>query len=230
VIEAPEIRVLSPAEGYAGWAPTYERETAVSMLEEALVSAMTPPLGGRRLLDVGCGTGRRMVRAGAASATGVEPSREMIAAGAMSRLGRADLSVLQGHADALPVLDGCYDVAWCRLVLGHVADIAVAYAEMARALVAGGTLVVSDFHPQAHARGHRRTFRAEGEVCEIESHPHAIADHIVAAENAGLVLVDGAEAAVSSSVRHFYEKAGRLALHEAELGLPLVFALRFVRV
>jgi malonyl-CoA O-methyltransferase len=220
---------LNPAEGYAGWAPTYERETVISLLDEALVSAMTPPLGGRRLLDVGCGTGRRMVSADAASATGVEPSREMIAAGALHRLGRPDLTVLQGTAGALPVADGAFDVAWCRLVLGHVADLAMPYLEMARALVAGGTLIVSDFHPAAHARGHRRTFRGEAGVREIENHPHAIAAHLLAAEDAGLVLVDSAEAAVGPVVRQLYAEAGRLALYEAELGLPLVFALRFQR-
>jgi malonyl-CoA O-methyltransferase len=168
--------------------------------------------------------------ASAASATGVEPSREMIAAGAVNRLGRAGLTVLQGDAAALPVPADAFDVAWCRLVLGHVRDLAAPYAEMARALVAGGNLIVSDFHPAAHARGHRRTFRGEAGVAEIESYPHAIADHILAAEDAGLVLLDGAEAAVGPTVRHLYAEAGRLALYDAELGLPLVFALKFERI
>ena len=230
MIEAPEMTVLNPAEGYARWAPTYERETIVSLLDDTLVAGLTPPLAGRRLLDIGCGTGRRMLVTEAASATGVEPSWEMIAAGTQNRLGRADLTVLQGHAGELPVADQAFDVAWCRLVLGHVADLAAPYAEMARALVPGGAAIVSDFHPDAHARGHRRTFRANGTVCEIENHPHAIAEHILAAEAAGLVLMDGAEACVGPAVRHMYEEAGRLALYEEHLGLPLVFALRFERV
>jgi malonyl-CoA O-methyltransferase len=230
VIEAPEIAVLNPAEGYDRWAPTYERETIVSLLDDALVAGLTPPLAGRRLLDIGCGTGRRTLSADAASATGIEPSGEMIAAGARSRLGRANLAVLHGHADELPVTDQAFDVAWCRLVLGHVAALAAPYAEMARVLVPGGSAIVSDFHPAAHAAGHRRTFRSAAAVYEIESHPHAIAEHIVAAEDAGLVLMDGAEAQVGPAVRPMYEQAGRLAQYEDHLGLPLVFALRFERV
>jgi len=222
--------VLNPAEGYARWAPTYERETIVSCLDDSLVSALTPPLAGRRLLDIGCGTGRRMVAADAASATGVEPSWEMIAAGAASRLGRPELEVLQGHAGDLPVADHAFDVAWCRLVLGHVAELAAPYREIARALVPGGTAIVSDFHPEAHARGHRRTFRSEAGVHEIEMHPHAIADHILAAEGVGLVLMDGAEALVGPSVRPLYAEARRLDLYEQHLGLPLVFALAFRRI
>ncbi|HEY7806296.1 MAG TPA: class I SAM-dependent methyltransferase [Croceibacterium sp.] len=228
--EVSEMTMLNPADGYARWAATYQRETIVSLLDDALVSALTPPLAGRRLLDVGCGTGRRMIAAGAASATGVEPSREMIAAGATARIGRPELTVLHGHAADLPVADHAFDVAWCRLVLGHIGALAAPYAEMARALVVGGTAVVSDFHPDAHARGHRRTFRGPVGVYEIESHPHPIADHILAAEAAGLVLVDGADAAIGPAVRHLYDEAGRIELYEAHLGLPLVFALRFERV
>ena len=230
MIEAPEMTVLNPAEGYARWAATYERETIVSQLDEQLVAALTPPLVGLRLLDIGCGTGRRMVAADAGSAAGVEPSWEMIAAGAASCLGRPELTVLQGHADDLPVAGQSFDVAWCRLVLGHVAELGPVYAEMARALLPGGTAIVSDFHPEAHAHGHRRTFRSDAGVWEIENHPHALADHIVAAEDAGLVLVDVAEATVGPVVRHFYANAGRLDLYKQHIGLPLVFALRFQRI
>jgi malonyl-CoA O-methyltransferase len=171
-----------------------------------------------------------MAGAGAACATGVEPSWEMIAAGAASRLGRPELTVLQGHAGDLPVADTSFDVAWCRLVLGHVAELEPAYAEMARALVPGGTAVVSDFHPEAHAQGHRRTFRSPDGVWEIETYAHALAAHVIAAEDAGLVLVDSAEACVGPVVRHLYAEAGRLALYKQHLGMPLVFALRFERV
>jgi malonyl-CoA O-methyltransferase len=230
VIEAPKIAVLNPAEGYARWAPTYERETIVSLLDEQIVPPLTPPLAGLRLLDIGCGTGRRMATADAASATGVEPSWGMIAAGAASRLGRPELTLRQGHAGDLPVADASFDVAWCRLVLGHVAELEPAYSEMARALVSGGTAIVSDFHPEAHARGHRRTFRSPDGVWEIETHPHALADQIVAAATAGLVLVDAGEASVGPAVRHLYAEAGRPELYQEHLGLPLVFALRFQRV
>jgi SAM-dependent methyltransferase len=153
----------------------------------------------------------------------------MIAAGAASRLGRPELTVLQGHAADLPVAGSSFDVAWSRLVLGHVAELELPYAEMARALVPGGTAIVSDFHPEAHAKGHRRTFRSPDGVREIETHAHTLADHVVAAEDAGLVLVDAAEARVGPAVRHLYAEAGRPELYAQHLGLPLVFALRFQR-
>jgi len=221
--------VLSPAKGYALWAPDYERETGVSLLDEFLVERLTPPLEGLRLLDVGCGTGRRMRLAGAAGAIGVEPSPEMIAAGAAAMIDRPDLTIIEGHAGALPVPARAFDVIWCRLVLGHVASIVAPYAEMARALANGGTLIVSDFHPEAYARGHRRTFRSGNRVWEIETHPHTLAQHLAAAEAAGLTLLQHDEACVGPEIRDLYVEAGREALYEEHLGLPLVFALRFER-
>ena len=229
MLETAQLPVLDPAEAYSLWAPTYGRETAVSLLEDSLVAGLTPPLSRRRLLDVGCGTARRMVVAGAASATGVEPCREMIAAGAANTAGRTNLRVIEGSAGHLPVRDRSFDVVWCRLVLGHVASLATPYSEMARALADRGTVVVSDFHPDADARGHRRTFRSESGVHEITNHPHSLGDHAAAAEAAGLVLFDKGEARVGPPIRHFYAERGRLADYERDIGLPLVFALRFER-
>lgn len=229
MLEAPEMPVLDPAQAYALWAPSYESETAVSLLEDRLVAAMTPALVGRRLLDVGCGTGRRMRDAGALAAIGIEPCREMIAAGAAALRGRRDVTICEGEAGALPVPDGSFDVVWCRLVLGHVADLAGPYREMARALADGGTVIVSDFHPGAAEAGHRRTFRGPAGTCEILNHSHALADHMAAATAAGLVLVESAEACAGPLVRHLYAAAGRLAAYHDHAGLPLVFGLHFER-
>jgi malonyl-CoA O-methyltransferase len=61
-----------------------------------------------------------MVAAGAGRATGIEPSAGMIAAGSAQWIDRSDLNIIQGDARALPAGDGAFDVAWCRLVLGHL--------------------------------------------------------------------------------------------------------------
>src|SRR5579872_431454 len=75
---------LNVSEAYRLWAPSYSDETAISFLENKLVAAMTPPLAGLRLLDAGCGTGRRLRNCQAARVVGLEPSRAMVAAGIAS--------------------------------------------------------------------------------------------------------------------------------------------------
>ena len=232
------MRVLTPAEGYALWAPAYA-ETAVTALESAAVASLDVVLAGRRVLDAGCGNGRRLVHAreaGASVALGVDLTPEMLAqAGVqtprLASLARNDsLLLAAGDVRALPVADAAFDVVWCRLVLGHVADLDAAYAELGRSCAAGGVVVVTDFHPIAVEAGHRRTFRdARGEVHEVENHLHAADAHYLAAARAGLSLRERRDCAVDDSVRGFYAEAGRLDMYERQRGLSLVLVLVFER-
>ena len=214
---------LSVREGYRLWAPDYERETAVSFLEDRIVAELTPPLAGRRLLDAGCGTGRRLRNADAALATGVDLTPEMLAAGGGDGVAAADLR-------ALPFPAASFDVVWCRLVVGHLADPAAAYAELARVCRPGGTVIVTDFHADAVAAGHRRTFRDEaGIVHEVEHHVHPPDAQVAFAAAAGLALVARRDGEVGMEMRPFYERAERLAAYVEQVGLRVVLALAFRR-
>lgn len=218
---------LPARDGYRLWAATYDAENAVSYLEDALVRELTPPLAGLRLLDAGCGTGRRLRGCGAGLAVGVDLSPEMIEAG------RGDLPshvrTMVGDVRALPLADAAFDLVWCRLVIGHLLDCGTVYRELGRVVAPGGRVIVTDFHPAAHAAGHRRTFRNGPDVVEVEHHVHSSDTHRAGAEAAGLRLTGIREAAIGPQVRSFYERAGRMALYEEHVGLPVVLALSFAR-
>lgn len=218
--------VLSPQEAYRLWADTYADETAISFLETELTTDLTPPLADLRLLDAGCGTGRRLSGVGAALAVGVDISPEMLAAGAGN-----DPCVETMVADIrdLPLPARCFDVIWCRLVIGHLPDCAPAYSELGRVADLGARLVVTDFHPAAYAAGHRRTFRRGGQVHEIEHHVHDLHRHRAAAGAAGWRLREIRQAVIGLAARPFYEKAGRPALYAEHEGLPVVLGLAFER-
>jgi malonyl-CoA O-methyltransferase len=218
--------VLSAQEGYRLWAATYADETAISFLESELTADLTPPLQDLRLLDAGCGTGRRLSGAGAALAVGVDISPEMLAAGAGRDLG---VETMVGDVRDLPLPDRCFDVIWCRLVIGHLPDCAPVYRELARVADAGARLVVTDFHPAAYAAGHRRTFRHGLQVHEIEHYVHGLDQHLAMAGAAGWRLAESRSAAIGPAARPFYEKAGRAALYAEHEGLPVVLALAFDR-
>jgi SAM-dependent methyltransferase len=219
---------LSPAEGYRRWAPTYAAETVVSALEERVVGDLLPDLHGRRLLDAGCGIGRR-VRAVAgrpALAVGLDLVPDMLLAGAGEDAGLR----VAGDVGRLPFADRTFDLVWCRLVLGHVADLIGPYREMARVARRPAGLVVSDFHARAVAAGHRRSFRdANGSLHEIEHHLHDEGRHVEAAASAGWTLVKAVDAPAGAPERAFYERAGRLTQYEREAELPLVLVMSFAR-
>jgi malonyl-CoA O-methyltransferase len=209
--------VLAVRDAYRLWAPSYAAETAVSFLDEQLATEMLQDLPDQQLLDAGCGVGRRI--AGIAGAVGVDVTPEMVTAGASANLMVADIR-------ALPFPAAHFDMVWCRLVLGHLADPLPAYRELARVCQSGGHVFVTDFHPDAVAAGGRRSFRdTKGEVHEVEHHVHD--DHAWLAAEVGLVMVDRREAGVGPAIRDFYVRADRLGLYEQDMGLKLVAAFLF---
>jgi len=134
-----------------------------------------------------------------------------------------------GDVRDLPLPDRAFDVVWCRLVIGHLPDCAPVYAELARVADVGARVLVTDFHPTAHAAGHRRSFRTGEAVHEIEHYVHDIDRQLSAARAAGLELIEVREAEIGPEVRDFYRQAGRLSLYEEHVGLPVVLALAFRR-
>jgi malonyl-CoA O-methyltransferase len=220
--------MLDVATAYRLWAPSYSPENAVSAIEDRLVRAMTPPLTGLRLVDAGCGTGRRVAETNAARAIGIDQSAEML--GVARHLCPPHVELLQGDVRALPVADRCADLTWCRLVIGHLPECEAAYRELARITEIGGTVIVTDFHPDAHAAGHRRTFRTGKQVHEVEHYLHGLETHLVQASHAGLRALAVRTGAIDREVRHFYDDAGKAALFDRHLGLNVVLALAFRRM
>lgn len=214
---------LSAREGYELWARSYGPETAVSALEDETVRALELPAA-RSLLDVGCGTARRMANAQGDLVVGIDLSPAMLSrATAAQHVAAAD-------AVALPLRSASFDRVWCRLMIGHTAACDAVYAELARVCSSNGYVVVSDFHPDAVAAGHRRTFRdAHGTVQEVEHHVHEIAAQQSAALRHGLEVVTRREAVVGPTIEQFYAEAGASAAYEAQRGLPLVVVLAFRR-
>src|SRR5688572_12292915 len=194
--------MLPARDAYRLWAPSYKGETAVSFLEDRLVAELRAPTMGRRLLDVGCGTGRRLRVARASMAVGVDLAPEMLAQAAPApALTAADVR-------ALPFAAATFDVVWCRLVIGHVRELADAYRELARVCRRNCDVVVTDFHPAAVAAGDRGAFRESlGAVREIERFVHRTSADERAARGAGVVVLDGREGCVGAAVGAFYVAA-----------------------
>ena len=102
-------------------------------------------LRGRRVLDVGCGTGAlaaALAERAHAKVWGVEPSPEMRTV-ARARLPRS-IGVRSGNAEDLPFRDGWFDGVVYSLVV-HLVDRPRALAEAARVLATGGRIVVATF-------------------------------------------------------------------------------------
>lgn len=222
------MNLLGPREAYRLWAPTYEAGNAVTCLDEEVGARLGPAPAGKRLLDVGCGTGWRLQGTGAARAVGVDLSSDML------ELGRANpwlanVELREADMRALPLPDRAFDLVWCRLAIGYVAELGQAYAELARVADTGAAVIVTEFHPHAAAAGCRRTFSHGDEVFELATFVHPEEAQVEAARRAGLSLRGRDEGVIGPGVRRYYEEAGRADLYAEMRGTPVVLGLAFTR-
>jgi SAM-dependent methyltransferase len=100
------------------------------------------PLAGRRVLDVGAGTGvdsYRLVAAGA-NVTALEYNPVLV------RRGRGAVPEARwfgGLSHALPFVSGSFDIVCCNAALHHMRDVETSLAEMLRVLKPGGWLLTT---------------------------------------------------------------------------------------
>ncbi|HET8663566.1 MAG TPA: methyltransferase domain-containing protein [Nocardioides sp.] len=99
-----------------------------------------------RVLEVAIGTGRSLpFYTDAKTLTGVDLSPEMLAIARRRAEERGlPIELREGDAEHLPVEDATYDSVVCCLSMCSIPDPAAAIAEMKRALVPGGRLLLVD--------------------------------------------------------------------------------------
>jgi SAM-dependent methyltransferase len=113
------------------------------------LQAMLPPLGGKRVLDLGCGYGwfcRAVREQGAAETVGIDLSAKMLARAA--ELTRdAGIHYRQGDLSRLDLVGESFDLVYSSLALHYLPEVAPLFAQIHGALAAGGSFVFSVEHP-----------------------------------------------------------------------------------
>lgn len=104
-------------------------------------------LAGRRVLDIGCGTGRLAVALAERGARvwGVDPSEDMLRQARAA--GGRSVGLRQGRAEALPFKDAWFERAVLRTVV-HLVERPSAFPELARVLRPGGRAIIATFAPE----------------------------------------------------------------------------------
>lgn len=207
--------ILSSQNAYAQWAKTYpaEAHNLLMQVEQTTLLDMMPPLQGKRVLDLGCGTGRwgKLALAyGVTEVIGLDNSLAMLRAGVLAKMGQAEMT-------NLPLAVNSVDVILCGLAVGHLPPPAAKQAilEMGRVLKSGGLALISDFHPFQAWRGGQRTFIGDdGRTYAVEHYAHTYADYFEYSRAAGLQF---------DAVREpCHPKVG-------DGKIPLILALRLVK-
>lgn len=210
-------------EAYEHWAPSYHARPHNPLMEaeQRAMLERCPPLRGREVLDLACGTGRYAALAASAGA------RLVVAldfAPGMIRRVNNPLRI-RGDMSMLPLRAARFDVVLSGLALGHARDIDVCLRDVARVLRPGGTLLYSDFHPVATERGLRRGFRNDaGLRVELPADGHGLARHLDALSGAGFVAIERFDLRAGIEVRGDFD--GAETFYREWHGTPLAFVMR----
>jgi ubiquinone/menaquinone biosynthesis C-methylase UbiE len=192
----PEKSDSEIATAYNNWAETYDtdlnrtRDLAAIVLKQANLE-----LTGRKVIEVGCGTGRNtewLARpaAGSADVVALDFSEEMLAR-ARARVNDPRVRFLQHDAcSTWPLADSSTDVVIAMLILEHVARLETFFAEAARVLTAGGEFFVCELHPMRQLAGSQAQFSntKTGERQRVTAFLHDTAEYVNTGLSSGFEL------------------------------------------
>jgi cytosine/adenosine deaminase-related metal-dependent hydrolase/ubiquinone/menaquinone biosynthesis C-methylase UbiE len=223
-------RVLSPAEGYKVWAATYDHErNPVLSLEQRVLERILPPLKGLDIVDLGCGTGRwldALKKTGARSLLGVDPSSEMLSH-ARRKLGRV-AKLLCADVATANIDPGSADVVLCSFVLSYLDDLGQFLHSARRVLRPGGTLFISDLHPEtSRILNWRRGVHVQNEFQEIRTQHTAIQEVISLCKKLGLGLDLLLEPIFNEPERTIFEGNGKVEYFKTAAAHPAIYILQF---
>jgi SAM-dependent methyltransferase len=143
------------------WASTYDASPLQPTLfapvhQTALQLAQHLVPDARRVLDVGCGTGRLLRQARQryrpAELVGVDLARGMLAAAIRATTTELRIHYLHAGAEHLPFTDEVFDLVFATMTMRHWTDQAAGIAEIGRVLTPGGVLVLAGVFPSSPRR------------------------------------------------------------------------------
>ncbi len=218
VVESSE--ELSPRDGYAAWAACYEADgNPLIPLEGPAVTTLFGPVGGQRVLDLGCGTGRHTLALAQAGAhvTALDQSPEMMAVAQRKLHGSPVEWIPHALPAPLPFAEESFALVVAGLVVEHVAELPALLKEVVRVLQPGGRFILSALHPDRTADGQRARFidPRTGIRRPITTYHRTVADYLDAAAGAGLTLLQEQTLVATAELAARMPRAGRY------VGLPL---------
>jgi cytosine/adenosine deaminase-related metal-dependent hydrolase/ubiquinone/menaquinone biosynthesis C-methylase UbiE len=214
------------------WAQVYDSQlNPLLMLEEREVASLLPPLEGRDVLDIGCGTGRwlnRFEKLGSSSLSGIDSSSVMLQC---ARQKISDTTLLyQNLSSKFPIEDSSKDFILSSFALSYLDDLEMFGLECARIMRPGGCLLVSDMHPTTAAeRDWKRSFHADGVEIEIPTRSRALQEIISAFQDHGFDIQTLIEPTFDLPERTIFELAGKLADYEDLVGVRAIYILKLQR-
>ncbi len=141
-----KIQVLSSEVGYNLAAQIYdENENYLNSFEQGELIPLLGALAGKKVLDVGAGTGRLSLPLAnrGASVTALDVSPKMLE---LVKRKNAKIITVVGDAESLPFESGSFDIVTAAFLIVHLKDPTRFFDEVYRVLKDGGMFVVTNIN------------------------------------------------------------------------------------
>jgi ubiquinone/menaquinone biosynthesis C-methylase UbiE len=188
--EAGEKSTIATA--YDDWANTYDvNENRTRDLAGVVLRTIDLPIAGRRVVEVGCGTGRNTVWLAeqAAELVAIDFSEEMLARAKARVTGKQVRFVQHDVCRRWPISNESADLVIAILILEHVEKLEVVFAEAARVLAPGGKLFLCELHPTRQLLGGQAQFdNATGERQLVTAFIHDVSEYVNTGLRVGLAV------------------------------------------
>jgi len=144
-----KIKILDSETGYNLAASVYDKkEKYLNSFEKGQLLPMLGDVRGKKILDVGAGTGRVSVPLAKAGAlvTAVDVSEAMFEILKIKRLKDCKIETVVGDGESLPFEDGAFDIVVAAFFIVHLKDPTRFFDEAYRVLKDGGILLVTNIN------------------------------------------------------------------------------------
>lgn len=125
--------------------------TYSNAIEWPCIKRILPALSGRRVLDVGCGSGRftyYFAEYGPSELVGIDVSEEMLSLARKRLSPGANIRFEESSADSLSGFDsGSFDFVFSSTTMHYVEELEKAFSEAYRVIAPGGDFMLSLIHP-----------------------------------------------------------------------------------
>lgn len=161
-------KLYNSAEGYDLYASLYDESLLrLNSFEKGSLEKLLGNLKGKRVLDIGCGTGRiiQMLREKGAEIVALDISEEMVNT---VRRKFPDLECVVGDSDELPFKDESFDLVLGLFWIVHLGNLRASFDEVYRVLKKGGRFILSNINQRKAPKLNTKS----GEKIVIESYYH----------------------------------------------------------
>ena len=227
--DRPGFKNVDVIEGYDRWACTYDRQVnPLIMLEENITLEVIGEVRGKRILDLGCGTGRycALLAERGASVVGLDPSPQMLAYAKQKAATLGNIDLRDGTIDNMDFPSDHFDLVVSALAFSHLPDLKSTLQACVRVLKNGGRIIISDIHPFWPVSGHDYVefFDETGQEYRIPQYPHLFEEYWQLFRKLGLQIEEIREPKIDDWL---VEQLPTLADYH---GIPLAMILKVQKV